>query len=133
MLFFPLMQSSVKKSSWISKIGTKEDALKAIKHLSIFFVVVGLLKVASVFYYVNTPKETIIPTIIEGSIYIILVLLLLKFKSRIIAIFFLLISLATLILNFIIIGIKFLPIGTVLMAFASIRLIQATLKYNQEK
>lgn len=118
------------KKLWFGKIESKEDAIKVIKDSSNGFLILAAIQIGIGFLIGTT-------AIIDGVLYAILALLLRKFNSRVVAIIFLLLSSAAIVVT----GINRFGEGeggkniflAIIMIYVSIRAIQATFKYNKVK
>lgn len=121
------------------KIESKEHATRVINHVSKVFVILGIIQI--VFStFVDAPLEAKIEISIIGVIYIGLALLLRKFKKPIIAVIFLLFSLASvLIASLNLFGIlgntqkRSIPIIGIAVVIASIQAIKATCYFHHNK
>lgn len=134
------MENKSKENSLFGEIESKEKAAKIIKHLSEIFIFIGSLQIILAFLIENFQFESKIAIAINGMIYIILAIILEKFKKTIAAITLLILTLTSVIISsmnlFGILGNtqnRGIPIMGIALAISCIKLIKATLKYNERK
>lgn len=132
-------EKDVKKTGLFSKIESKEDAIKAIKESSIIILFIATLQIGlgRVHYLFNSAIIIDPHLIFEAILCIILACILLKWKSRVAAIFLFLLSSIELVMTFI----KWftwsghaennIPFALIIAIFAY-RLVEATSKLQQE-
>lgn len=112
-------------------IDSKEKAERIVKQLSVFFMVIGTVNIAMGFIIAN--QVTIAHY--YGAAFIIPAALLHKFKSTILAVVLLFVSLSPIVMAVISLYInssaRYNVIIGILMTYASLRLIHATREYNK--
>lgn len=120
------MKKETKKDSLFGKIISKDEAIKVIKSSFIGLLIISIIQIILGFYFDS------LSIVIDGIIFLILAVLVKKFKSRISAIILLILSLITLVSNFIFEdgGSKVLSF---ILIYLGIRIVQATFKYNQKE
>lgn len=118
-----------KKNAWFGKIETKEEALKIIKDSSNGFYFLAALQIVIGYFLLG------LPAIIDGVIFAVLAFLLRKFKSMVVAMLLLLLSVGGIVVT----AINQFGGGTggrniilaLIMIWVSIRAVQATAKLHK--
>lgn len=120
----PAESKPPKKNVWFGKIETKEEAIKVIKDSSNGFYFLAALQIVISYFLLG------LPSIIDGVIFAVFAFLLRQFKSMVVAVLLLLLSVGGLVVT----GINKFGGGTggqnlilaVIMIWVSVRAIQAT-------
>lgn len=123
-----------KKYSLFSKIENEDDALKTIKDSSNAFLVIAGLTI--LFGVILAPLA-----IVDGLLYIILALLLRHYKSRVVAVLLMIVTLGAVVITFLNLVSKNHTSETggnniflvLIMLWAAVRSIDATFKYHKHK
>lgn len=122
---------TTKRNNWFGKIETREESLKIIKDSSNGFIFLAALQIV-IGYFLSG-----LPAIIDGVIFAVLALLLRRFKSILVAVLLLLLSVGGIVVT----AINRFGGGTggrniilaLIMIWVSIRAVQATIKFHKLK